>query len=99
MVGCLATNCVTPDKAVWRQHVRIIRRLRELEEGNCGLPLHVTEVCAALRVNARTLHHICAVMLGMGPKKYLLLRRLQLAHDELRKAHPGKTTVTAVATG
>jgi len=98
MVGCLATNCVRPDKASWRQHVRIIKRLRELEEANRGRSLYVTEVCMALRVNARTLHHICAALLGMGPKQYLLLRRLQLVHDELRKAHPGKTTVTAVAT-
>src|SRR3954452_8338057 len=53
MVGCLATNCVRPDKASWRQHVRIIKRLRELEEANRGRSLYVTEVCMALRVNAR----------------------------------------------
>jgi AraC-like DNA-binding protein len=34
----------------------------------------------------------------MGPKQYLTLRRLQLVHQQLRKASPEWTTVTEVAT-
>src|SRR4051812_5053563 len=53
-----------------RQHVRIIKRLRELEEANRGRSLYVTEVCMALRVNARTLHHICALLSGQFVNKF-----------------------------
>lgn len=97
-VGCLIPDFIKPDKAASRRSARIIRRLRELEEANRDRSLYVTDACAALRVSQRTLHHICTAVLGMGPKQYLLLRRLQLVHQELRKAKPEWTTVTEVAT-
>ena len=34
----------------------------------------------------------------MGPKQYLLLRRMTLAHRALQSANPAETTVTEVAT-
>ena len=34
----------------------------------------------------------------MSPKRYLLLRRMNLAHQALRAGDPSKTTVTEIAT-
>ena len=34
----------------------------------------------------------------MSPKRYLFLRRLHLAHRELREAVPGKGKITQIAT-
>jgi AraC-like DNA-binding protein len=56
------------------------------------------EICSALGVSQRTLHQICYEMLGIGPKRYLCLRRLHLARQELRRSLPGEATVTEVAT-
>jgi AraC-like DNA-binding protein len=40
----------------------------------------------------------CHEYLGMGPKRYLLLRRMNLARQALRQAAPDATSVTDIAT-
>jgi AraC-like DNA-binding protein len=49
-------------------------------------------------VIARTLNVCCHDHLGMGPKHYLLLRRLHMVRRALRESTPAETTVTEVAT-
>jgi AraC-like DNA-binding protein len=58
----------------------------------------MTEPCAALGVSYWTLRACCQEHLGMSPKRYLLLRRMHLARQALRRAHPGSMTVTEIAT-
>lgn len=98
MVDCLANGHMRADTASQRRHTAIIKRLHALEEAARERPLYLAEVCSALGVSQRTLHQICNEMLGIGPKRYLCLRRLHLARRELRAASLGAMTVTDVAT-
>jgi transcriptional regulator GlxA family with amidase domain len=68
-------------------------------EENPGQPLYIPEICKAIGVSDRTLRVCCQEQLGMGPKHYLLLRRLHLARQALREVSTGTATVTEIATG
>jgi AraC-like DNA-binding protein len=75
-----------------------MRRFRRVVEENPDQPLYVPELCKAIGVSERTLRVCCQEQLGVGPKRYLLLRRLHLARRDLRKGSPDTTTVTEIAT-
>jgi AraC-like DNA-binding protein len=98
MVGCLGKCEVREDSVAQRQHELIMRRFRRLLEESPAQPIYIPEICRAIRVSERTLRVCCHEQFGMGPKHYLLLRRLHLAHRELRKAAPDATTVADIAT-
>ena len=40
----------------------------------------------------------CSEQLGMSPKRYLLMRRIQLTRRDLRESGPTETNVTEIAT-
>ena len=61
-------------------------------------PLYLTEICTAIGVAERTLRGICEENLGMGPIRFLTLRRLHLVRRALQQANSVTTTVTRVAT-
>lgn len=98
MVKCLGEP--NPDEETWahRCHETIMRRFRQVLEENPDRALYIPEICAAIGVPDRTLRLCCHEHLGMGPKKYLLLRRMNLAQRALRTAAADVTTVTEIAT-
>jgi AraC-like DNA-binding protein len=98
MVGCLDHCEVHPNSLAQGQHTIVMRRFRRVLEENPEQALFIPEICKAIRVPGRTLRMCCQEHLGMGPKHYLLLRRIHLARHALRKASPDATTVTQVAT-
>ncbi len=55
------------------------------------------KMCAALGVSSRTLRACTHKHLGIGPLRYLNLRRMILAHRTLRCANPDATSVSSVA--
>ena len=75
-----------------------MRRFRDLVEERLGEPLYLAEVCEAVGVSRRALHLCCHEHLGVGPKRYLTLRRLHLAREALRLGSPDKASVTDTAT-
>lgn len=75
----------------------IMRRLERVLEANSDRPLYLTEICAAVRTSAWMLRAACQEHLGMSSYRYLLLRRMHLAHRELVRSDPAQTTVTQVA--
>jgi AraC-like DNA-binding protein len=98
VVGCLGKSEVREDSVAQRQHELIMRRFRRLLEESPAQPHYIPEICGAIRISERTLRVCCHEQFGMGPKHYLLLRRLHLARRALRKAAPDATTVADIAT-
>jgi len=82
-----------------RRHSRIIARFEELLAANHDRPIYLQEICTATGVSARTLQTCCNDFLGMGPLRYLWLRRMHLARHAFLLADPTTTTVTEIATG
>jgi len=74
-----------------------MRRFRTVLDDNSDRPLHISEVCTIIRVPERTLRAACQEQIGMGPKQYLTLRRMNMARRHLRTEAPGTTTVAEVA--
>jgi AraC-like DNA-binding protein len=76
----------------------IVAKLEEFLEANPKTPLYLVDVCTAIGTGERTLRAACEVHVGMGPNRYLTLRRMHLAHRALMRADPSKATVTHIAT-
>jgi AraC-like DNA-binding protein len=74
-----------------------MRRFRRVVEESPDQSLYIPEICAALGVSDRTLRMCCQEHLGMGPKRYLLLRRMHRAGRALREAAPSVATVSDIA--
>jgi AraC-like DNA-binding protein len=96
MVGCLAEGLAVGTNPP-RQRQAVMRRFERFMEANPNKSIYVPEVCAAVAVSERTLRHYCDEHLGMGPNKYLWLRRMNLARRALATADPRGTTVTTIA--
>ena len=98
VVDCLGPPSAEEGTLAQRRHTTIIRRFRKALEETVGKAIYVPEICVAIGVADRTLRQCCQEHFGMGPKRYLLLRRMHLANEVLRKAAPGEISVTDIAT-
>jgi transcriptional regulator GlxA family with amidase domain len=98
MVECLSMGAVGESSLAQGLHATVMRRFWRVVEENPEQPLYIPEICKAIRVPDRTLRLCCQEHLGMGPKRYLMLRRMHLARRALRRAVPDTTSVTDVAT-
>jgi AraC-like DNA-binding protein len=98
MIQCLPPPANGLVRLPAQRRSMIMQRFRDVLD-NCGdTSIYVPELCARLGVPSRTLRTICHEYLGIGPKKYLLLRRMHLARRALRIGDAAKTTVTEIAT-
>jgi len=70
----------------------------EFLEAHPHRPLYLTEICAAIGVAERTLRVSCERHLGMGPIRYLTLRRMHLVRRALPRSEPSTATVTQIVT-
>jgi AraC-like DNA-binding protein len=80
------------------RHKVIVARFEDFLEANPNTPLYLSEVCAGIGIAERTLRAACEEHIGMGPIRYLTLRRMHLARRALLRADPSKATVTEIAT-
>jgi AraC-like DNA-binding protein len=98
MIRCLTEGEFSGLTPGGRRHDAIVARFEEFLEANPGKPLYLTEICAAIGVGERTLRVACEEHLGMGPIRFLSLRRMHLVRRALIRADPLTTTVTRLAT-
>jgi AraC-like DNA-binding protein len=98
MVDCFASRDVRENTLAQGQHTIVMRRFRRIVEENPEHPLYIPEICKAIGVSSRTLQACSHEHLGMGPKHYLLLRRMHLARRALCEAAANATSVTGIAT-
>jgi AraC-like DNA-binding protein len=96
--ACLADCGTTEQASTRRQHQKIMRRFHTVLDANAERPLYVLEIAKAVGASVRSLTACCHDYLGMGPKKYLMLRRMHLARQALLLASPSTDTVTDAAT-
>jgi AraC-like DNA-binding protein len=98
MVFCLAADHSEQVRNVHRHRPRVMRRLEETLRAKSGETLYMAELCAAVGATYWTVRDCCLEYLGMSPKRYLWMRRMNLARLALSSADPEKTTVTEIAT-
>jgi len=99
VLDCFAGETqVTVPRLGGRSGTTVMRRLYEVLDDSEGRPLYLMDVCARLGVSGRTLHAACAEHMGLGPHRFLWLRRMQLARQALVRADARIATVTQVAT-
>src|SRR5262245_47283577 len=98
MVTCLLDDTRVDISAGWRHHSEIIIRFEEYLAANCDQPLYLPQICSATKASERTLRLCCQEHLGMGPLKYLWLRRMHLARRALIQQDPATANVTQIAT-
>jgi len=98
MIQCLTEGTVIKTDSAKRHHTAIIAKLEEFLAANGTHPLYLTEICTATGVSESTLRRCCNEHLGMGPVRYLWLRRMHLARLALLQADAARETVTGIAT-
>ena len=97
LIRCLTEGNTSTMSTGAHRHDGIVARFEEFLEANPNTPLYLPEICAAIGAAERTLRAACEGHLGMGPIRYLFLRRMHLVRRALLRAD-GPTTVTRIAT-
>ena len=97
MVACLAAGEDVEADRGFQGHVAVMARFEEWLEENLDRPVYLADACDAVGVSERVLRYCCREHLSMSPNRYLILRRMHLAHTALVRGSPGTTTVAAIA--
>jgi AraC-like DNA-binding protein len=84
LVNCLAAGDVFDDSA--GEHGRLCVQFEQMLTTEPFRPLPIREICTTLGVSDEKLRASCRLVLGMGPRRYQLFRRLKSAHTELTRA-------------
>jgi AraC-like DNA-binding protein len=97
LVDCLTAGQVRSNGVASRRHATIMNRFEKLLASQIGRQLTAARICTSIDVSERTLRVCCAQFLGMGPSRYIRLRRLNLVRAALRRADPATTSVAELA--
>jgi len=99
IIACITNAAPNQRYVANRYHRTVLARFEQLLAEKANTPLHLVEICAAIGTPERTLRACCQKHLGMGPIRYLWLRRMHLARQALLEADAATVTVTSIATG
>jgi AraC-like DNA-binding protein len=98
MIACLADHPSDEPKRDGGSHGKVMARFEDFLAARRLEPVYLAEICGVVGASERTLRTCCQEHLGMGPIRYLWLRRMNLAHRALVNADPALSTVTEVVT-
>ena len=98
LAGCLGIPDGKGNETGSRRRTSIMKRFYALLEAHPDGVLQTLDVCKAIGTSNRTLVTCCQETLGIGPRRYLKLRQMQLVRRALALADPALTTVTEIAT-
>lgn len=96
-VLCLSGDNEQKRSLANQRHSLIMSRFEEYLASHRTAPVYLAEICAVVGASERTLRACCREHLGMGPIKYLHLRRMHLARRALFASTSGGSTVTQIA--
>jgi AraC-like DNA-binding protein len=88
LVTCLTAGAVHDDTVPQPGHPNIMIQFEDMLASYFNRQLRTSEICASIGVSERTFRACCAEFLGLGPSRYLRLRRLNLVHAALLRADP-----------
>ena len=86
LVNCLVCKDARNYSASNRRHADIVARLESVFAQDPERNMQMLELCAAVGAPERTLRACCTEFFGMSPHRYILLRRLNMVHTELRRS-------------
>jgi AraC-like DNA-binding protein len=95
LMECLSTGKVHEETRAAARHQDILARFEDLLEAGC-VP-RMADICAAVSVSERLLRQCCKQHLGIGPSRYINLRRMQQVRRILRNENPSTASVSEVA--
>ena len=75
----------------------LVARITTFLHDHLSDPVTVADLSRMAGVSERTLRAAFHDVVGVSPKRYALMQRLQAAHQALQQADPHTTTVTDVA--
>jgi AraC family ethanolamine operon transcriptional activator len=91
-------NSLPPDRGRFcSTGARLVREADDYVDASGGRPVHISELCSALKVTRRNLHRAFADTLGMGPVAYLRRRRLSAIHSVLKRCDPATISIGDLA--
>jgi AraC-like DNA-binding protein len=97
LVNCLTSSDAHYGSARKRHHANIVARFEDALSAYPERYPKMPELCTAIGVPERTLRICCAEVLGMGPSRYLRLRRMSMVRAALRRADPATASVSELA--
>jgi hypothetical protein len=90
MILCVTEGHLDKVRNVHRHRARVMRRLEEVLTSTPDRPLYMPQLCATVGASYTMLRDCCQDYLGMSPKRYLWLRRMQLVRRALQSADAGR---------
>ena len=76
---------------------RLVKETEDYIDAADGRPIHISELCSALKVSRRSLHRAFAHTLGVGPVAYLRSRRLSAIRSVLTRRDPAAISIGDLA--
>jgi len=81
----------------WNTGARLVTEAENYVDAAGGRPVHISELCSALKVSRRSLHRAFADTLGIGPVAYLRRRRLSAIRSVLKQCDPATISIGDLA--